>query len=149
MREAPEQPGQGAGERKPIEVGDGRLATDRRQVAEIHVAEGRRSAIGEAGADGARRIAAHLLGRWRNAGDRPPVGTRHGGRVADDEDLRPARQAEIGADFDPPGAVRRSAQPASGRRCHHPRRPKDTAGRDAPAVRQGDPVGVASCHGRP
>ena len=45
MREAPEQPG-----RKPVsanaaEIGDRRLAADRGEIAEIRVAEGRRSAI--------------------------------------------------------------------------------------------------------
>ncbi len=50
-------------------------------------------------------IAAHLLGRRRDAGNRAALPVRNGRGVTDSENLRPAGNAQIGVHLEAPGAI--------------------------------------------
>src|SRR5688572_29150779 len=63
----PEQPGQVAAELDAADLHDRAAAADRREVAEIAVAEGRHRAAGQRGDDRRRDVLALLLGDRRDA----------------------------------------------------------------------------------
>ena len=70
-----------------------------------------------------------------------PFGPEHRRRVADDEDVGMSRHGQVGIDLDPPGLVRRHAEPLRHRRRLHARRPDHRPRPDPPVAEQHGLVG--------
>src|SRR5258708_32760740 len=113
MRDAPEQPTDKTGELDPVELHHRGFAADSGEVTGVAIDEGlRRSTAFDAGANELPDITAHLLG-----GGRDPGNGRHRRRgIADRENLRMPRHAEVRPDLDPAGAVVLGLDPLRGGR---------------------------------
>src|SRR6185437_10075015 len=113
--EAPQPPRDRPLELDPAEIDHRPPLADRRQIALVPVAERRgRGRAAKPGADDVRDIDPLLLGRGRDAGNRPPVLPEDNGRIADGENLRMPRDGQVGLDLEPPRLVRGSAEPECG-----------------------------------
>ena len=87
-----------------------------------------------------------LDGGLRDAGERLAVGLGESREVADDEDLRMARDREVGSDRDASRAVERHAERARERGREDAGRPEDRPGGD-PLAAHDDGVGSDVGHG--
>src|SRR5918992_1936151 len=107
MDDQPGDPGDEAAELDALDVGDGGGAADGGEVAFVAVAERRRSAALQAGADGLRGVASLLHGDGRDAGesDGRAVAAAGADHVAEREDLGMAGESEVRFDGDATGAV--------------------------------------------
>ena len=85
-------------------------------------------------------VAAHLLRRWRNAGNGPAIGLRDGRGVADREDLGPPGNAKIGVHLDASGAIVLGADPLRRRRGDDTRGPDHRGRLDAAAIERQRPA---------
>ena len=130
MHQAPEPPGQRAGQLDPAEIGNRRLAADGRQASGMAVPKRvGRPASGQPGLDHLGGVLAALLGSRRQPRHRLALPAFAQRRIADDEDLRLARHGQVGADLNAAGPVVIGRQPFGGRRCEDARRPEHRARR--------------------
>ncbi len=112
MDNAPEQPGGKAADLDPAEIGHRAATPDGGQVARVEVAKRlHRAPPRQYSADNFGHIGALLLGSRRHPGHGSAVLAQDQGRVADDEDLRSARQREIGIYLHAAGTIFLRAQP--------------------------------------
>src|SRR5215472_10604187 len=128
---APEQPGKKAAHPDPAEIRHGRGPADGGERAVVAVAEvcflhlALEPLAQQPGHEGTL-----LLGGGGEARYGPAVPSDDKRRIADDEDLRMARQAEIGIDLDPAGAIFLCVQPLGGWRGRHAGGPDHAFGFD-------------------
>ena len=115
MDGGPCQPGNKPTYMPPARFQNGEVAADHRHIPFIEVAEGpgRRLASDTPG-DAPPDMPALLHGDLRHAGQGRAVLIERR-RIADDEDLRPSRHAEVREHTDPTGPVGLGLQPLSGR----------------------------------
>ena len=109
---------------EPAEVGDRRGPADRRHVAEIAIAERPQRLLLERAQDVGDGVASHLDRDLRDAGQRPAVVAGQRREVADDEDVRRARDREVRLNQHAAGAIERHAERRAERRRRHARRPQ-------------------------
>jgi hypothetical protein len=102
MRDRPEQPADEAGELDTVELYHRGFAPDRRQIARVFIDERGGCCVAcDARCDQASDIFPHLLCRGRDTGNR----CCECRGIADRENFRMTRHAQVGADVDASGAI--------------------------------------------
>src|SRR4051794_26380664 len=103
------------------------------------------SATTNTGLDHLGHVAPHLLGGRGDAGHSLSGVVDDSRRIADDEDLWKARNAQIRSHLDAPCPVPLHVEPFSGWGCHHARSPDDCIRVNTFSF-EVDPILIAVCH---